>query len=77
MSRRRQLTTRSRKKKKPSSGSEPTPPLDPMRTGMPAQDSIVSVREMKREGKRFRIIKTTEIDEYERPPRNPRPKRQR
>jgi len=48
-----------------------------MRTGMPAQDSIVSVREMKREGKKFRIIKTTEIDEYEGQPSKRRPKGQR
>jgi hypothetical protein len=71
------LKSRSRQKKKPSGGSEPTPPLNPMRTGMPAQDSIVSVREMKREGKKFRIIKTTETDEYEDQPSKRRPKGQR
>jgi hypothetical protein len=61
------MAARLRKKKKPSGGSKATPPLDPMRTGMPAQDSIVSVREMKRSGKVFRIIKTAEMDEYDRP----------
>jgi hypothetical protein len=47
--------------------SKTAPPLDPMRTGMPAQDSIVDVKEMVRGGKKFRIIKTTEIDDYEAP----------
>lgn len=35
---------------------------------MPAQDSILGVKEMKRAGKTFRIIKTDEVDEYEEPP---------
>ena len=42
---------------------------------MPAQDSIISVREMKRAGKVFRVIKTDEIDEYEEPPAKGRKKR--
>ena len=57
----------SSKKKKPGGGSKATPPLDPMRTGMPAQDSIVSVRERERGGKFFRVIKTAEMDDYDRP----------
>lgn len=35
---------------------------------MPAMDSITGVKEMKRGGKVFRIIKTNEVDEYEEPP---------
>lgn len=54
-------STRKRKRET----SDVMPPLDPMRIGMPAQDSIVGVREMKRGGKVFRILKTDEIDEYE------------
>jgi hypothetical protein len=42
---------------------------------MPAQDSIISVREMKRAGKVFRVIKTSEVDEYEEPPAKGRKKR--
>jgi len=59
----------SKKKKHPrtSGGSEITPPLDPLRQGMPAQDSIISVKEMTRAGKVYRVIKTDEIDEYEQP----------
>ena len=59
-----------------SGGSKKVPPLDPLRRGMPAQDSITGVKEMKRAGKVFRIIKTTEVDEYEealaKPGRKPR-----
>jgi hypothetical protein len=50
-----------------SGGSEISPPLDPLRRGMPALDSIISVKEMNRGGKTFRVIKTAEIDEYEQP----------
>ena len=59
----------SAKKKKSSKagGGTKAPPLDPLRRGMPAQDSIIGVKEMKRAGKVFRIIKTTEVDEYEEP----------
>ena len=63
------MAARSSKKKKLSGGSKPQPPLDPMRRGMPAQDSIVGVKEMTRGGKTFRIIKTSEMDEYDRPPK--------
>ena len=41
---------------------------------MPAQDSIVSVKEMTRGGKTFRIIKTSEMDEYDRAPKKKRKK---
>jgi hypothetical protein len=61
----------SRKKKKGGAkaggGSHASPPLNPLRRGMPAQDSILGVKEMKRGGQVYRVIKTTEIDEYEEP----------
>ena len=41
------------------------PPLDPFRTGMPARDSIIGVKEFKKGKKVYRIIETNEIDEYE------------
>jgi len=63
------------KKKKPArkgGASQLRPPLNPLRTGMPAQDSITGVKEMKRGGKVYRIIKTAEVDEYDQPPRKGR-----
>ena len=71
---------RSSKKKKgarPGGGSKVSPPLDPLRRGMPAQDSIIGVKDMKRGGKVYRIIKTNEIDEYEQPPAKGRRKQRR
>ena len=70
------MATRS-KKKKLSGGPEIKPPLDPLRRGMPAQDSIVDVKEITRGGKTFRIIKTSEMDEYDRRPtkKKKKPKR--
>jgi hypothetical protein len=68
------MAARSSKKKKLSGGSEIKPPLDPLRRGMPAQDSIVGVKEMTRGGKTFRIIKTSEMDEYDRAPARKRKK---
>jgi hypothetical protein len=44
------------------------PPLDPLETGMPALDSIISVDEFKKGRKVLRIIHTNEVDEYERAP---------
>ena len=41
------------------------PPIDPLRTGMPAQDSITSIRVVEKGGKAFRIIKTAETDAYD------------
>ncbi len=41
------------------------PPLDPLRTGMPAQDSITNIKEVEKGGKVFRIIKTSEADAYD------------
>ena len=69
----------SKKKKGAKAGGESQtnlPPPDPLRRGMPAQDSIISVKEMKRGGKVFRVIKTSEIDEYDEPPtKGPRKQR--
>ena len=42
-------------------------PLDPLRAGMPALDSITGVKEYKAGGKVYRIIQTDEVDEYEKP----------
>ena len=43
-----------------------SPPLDPFRAGMPAQDSITGVSESPK-GK-YRVIHTNEVDEYEKQP---------
>ena len=45
-----------------------SPPLDPLRAGMPALDSITGVDEFRRGKKVFRIIHTKEVDEYEQVP---------
>jgi hypothetical protein len=42
-------------------------PLDPLRTGMPALDSITGVEVVGKGKKAFRIIHTNEVDEYEKP----------
>jgi hypothetical protein len=64
--------TRSKTKKKtgarPSKKGRANPPLDPLRTGMPALDSITGVEEFKKGKKPFQIIHTNEVDEYERTP---------
>lgn len=52
------------------------PPLDPARTGMPAPESITEVKEYRKKGHVFRIIKTTEQDAYDQP-KPPPPKRKR
>jgi hypothetical protein len=57
-----------KRKGKPKRKAETSLPLDPLRRGMPAQDSITGVKELKRGGKVYRIINTTEMDEYDRPP---------
>ena len=48
--------------------------LDPLRTGMPALDSITGVKEFHKGDKVYRLIETNEVDEYEEPPK---PKRQK
>jgi len=58
-------------------GSQVSPPLNPLRRGLPAQDSITGVKEMKRGGKVYRVIKTAEIDEYEPQPKKGRSGRRR
>jgi hypothetical protein len=42
-----------------------SPPLNPLRAGMPALDSITGVKEFRKGKKVYRIIETNEIDEYE------------
>jgi hypothetical protein len=44
------------------------PPLNPLRAGMPAMDSIIGVKEIRKGKKLYRIIETNEVDEYERTP---------
>lgn len=61
----------------PPAQDEASPKLDPLRRGMPAQDSIVEVREYKRGGKVYRVIKTTEKDAYDEPERPPRARKRR
>ena len=61
--------SRSKLKKKirarrPKNGAA-RPPLDPLRAGMPALDSITGIDEFRRGKKVFRIIHTNEVDEYE------------
>jgi hypothetical protein len=45
-----------------------SPPLNPLRAGMPAMDSIIGVKEIWKGKKVYRIIETNEMDEYEREP---------
>lgn len=44
------------------------PPLNPLRAGMPALDSITGVEEFRKGKQVYRIIHTNEVDEYEEPP---------
>jgi hypothetical protein len=53
---------------RPRKKAPASPPLDPLRVGMPALDSITGVDEFKKGKKVFRIIHTNEVDEYELPP---------
>ena len=64
-------TKRKTKKKRSREKDTPEVSLNPMRTGMPAQDSITGVKEFKK----YRVIQTREIDEYEEPPRKKSRKR--
>jgi hypothetical protein len=59
------------KHNKTASASQPknaTAPLDPLRAGMPALDSITGVEEFRKGKKALRIIHTNEVDAYERAP---------
>ena len=52
-----------------------SPPLDPLRTGMPALDSITGVEECRKGKKVFSIIHTNEVDAYEHAPSKAIPKK--
>jgi hypothetical protein len=62
---------RSKQKQKPGNRrpgkATASPPLDPLRTGMPAIDSITGVEVFGKGKKVFQIIHTNEVDEYEKP----------
>jgi hypothetical protein len=67
------MSSRTESKKKQTSGKRragkapASPPLDPLRTGMPALDSITGVEVFGKGKKAFQIIHTNEVDEYEKP----------
>jgi L-fucose mutarotase/ribose pyranase (RbsD/FucU family) len=69
------------KKKKTGSSAKKkrvvTPLLNPMRTGMPALDSITGVDEYSKGKQVYRIIHTNEIDEYEQLPPKKKQKSER
>lgn len=69
---------KAKKKRKPdavvSPREEKIASLDPLRTGMPALDSITGIKEITTGKKVYRIIQTNEVDEYELPTKT-RPKR--
>jgi hypothetical protein len=65
MRRSRHNKTTSAAKLKDSTASSP---VDPLRAGMPAQDSITGVEEFRKGKKVFRIIHTSEVDAYETAP---------
>lgn len=52
-----------------------TLPVDPLRAGMPALDSITGVEVFKKGKKVFRIIHTNEVDAYD--PAPPKAKRKK
>jgi len=52
---------------RPAAGEPGVSGLNPLRAGMPAPDSIIGVERMERGGKVYRIIKTDERDEYDKP----------
>ena len=72
------MSSRTESKKKQTSGkpsgkrragkAPASPPLDPLRTGMPALDSITGVEGFGKGKKTFQIIHTNEVDAYEKPP---------
>ena len=51
--------------------------LNPLRTGMPALDSITSVDEFRKGKQVYRIIHTNEVDEYEQSPQKAKRKQPR
>ena len=59
---------RPRRTKAPAVESQNEPAiasLNPLRTGMPALDSITGVQEFRKGDKVYRLIETNEVDEYE------------
>jgi hypothetical protein len=54
-----------RSSKSPPKDAPISPPLNPLRAGMPALDSITGVKEFRKGKKVYRIIETNEVDEYE------------
>jgi hypothetical protein len=58
---------KTKKPRKPTARKKPpdTLPLNPLRTGMPALDSITGVEEFRKGKQVYRIIHTNEVDEYE------------
>jgi hypothetical protein len=52
---------------KPSKDAPISPPLNPLRAGMPALDSITGVKEFRKGKKVYRIIETNEMDGYDEP----------
>jgi hypothetical protein len=51
-----------------SKNATASPPLDPLRAGMPALDAITGVDEFRTGKKVLRIIHTNEVDEYDQVP---------
>lgn len=77
----RKTTKQSTKRKKRTPASAKTavtkPTLNPLRTGMPALDSITGVDEFRKGNQVYRIIHTKEIDEYENQPQEAKHKKPR
>ena len=71
MTSKRSRAGKAKKKRKTAAAAPPDDSalesLNPMRAGMPAIDSITGVKEVGKGKKVYRIIKTTEVDEYELP----------
>ena len=72
------MSARTKPKAKQTSGkrragkASGSPPLDPLRTGMPALDSITGIEVFGKGGKKtFQIIHTNEVDAYEKPRAKP------
>jgi len=60
---------------RPARNKPLSPPLNPLRAGMPAQDSITGVDEYRSGKKVLRIIHTTERDAYDAIPEKVRQKK--
>lgn len=64
-----------RKRKAATKKFKSDQPLDQLRTGMPALDSIVGVTELRKGKKVYRLLQTKEVDEYEQVPQRAKKKR--